>query len=71
MKNEITANEAKVFNTPEAMAIITSEARATIAAKFSTDVMTVSLAIDAQNENVINMMRKLVTEGVKQVASMA
>ena len=66
-----TQSQQAVINSKVAMAIITGEAKKAIAAKFGAGVELVEMAITAKNENVLSMMRKLVTEGIDQAANLA
>jgi hypothetical protein len=57
-----------VLNTKQAMDIIIFEAKKLVAEKFDTTVEMVDFAITEKNENVMSILRKLVSQGVKQVA---
>jgi UTP-glucose-1-phosphate uridylyltransferase len=64
----MTNSQNAVLATKSAMDIIVLEAKKLVANKFDTSLEMINLAISAQNENVLNMLRDLVSQGVNQVA---
>lgn len=67
----LTNEQLAVISSPEAMKVIATEAKKTLAAKFETTVSMIDQAYIAGNANVHKMLAELITTGINECANLA